>query len=54
MTNSVDPNESALCTHLALHCLHGYLFWSWVMKSLNVTYAKGRDVDWLQSPATTQ
>ena len=36
MTNSVDPDETAHYepSHLDLHCLHSYLFWSKGIKGL--------------------
>ena len=33
MANGVDPDEKAHeLSHLDLHCLHGYLFWSTRLK----------------------
>ena len=36
MANSVDPDETAYYepSHLELHCLHIYLFWSAGLKGL--------------------
>ena len=37
MENSIDPDETAHDepSHLDLHCLHKYLFWSDRLKGLN-------------------
>ena len=39
MVKSVDPDEMAhdKLSHLDLHCLHRYLFWSARLKGLNVS-----------------
>ena len=43
MANSVDPDETAHYepSHLDLHCLQKYLYWSIGMKEVNIylTYA---------------
>ena len=41
--NSVDPDETARYepSHLDLHCLHRYMFWSAVLKGLTMaSYTK--------------
>ena len=37
MVNSIDPDETAYfeLSHLDLHCLRKYLYWSTVLKELN-------------------
>ena len=35
MANSVDPRKMARSSHLDLHCLQRYLFWSTGLKRLS-------------------
>ena len=39
MANSSDPDEAARYSHLDLHCLHRYLFWSAGLKGLTAYHA---------------
>ena len=51
MANSVDPDETAYdeMSHLDLHCLHRYLFWSAGLKglTLKVLITTGGDNIWI-------
>ena len=44
MANSVDPDEMARyeSSHLDLHCLYRYWFWSAGLKGLHVSMLKGK------------